>query len=249
MKTFALIGKKLGHSLSAEIFNSRFRALGIDARYFLCEMENIDELHHMLVQNTDLEGFNVTVPYKQSIIPLLDRLSPEAEAIRAVNCVKIERYESSTVLTGFNTDAEGFLEMIPSGFCKKHNNALVLGTGGASKAAAFALRQIGMNVSFVSRTKKPQTETYADLNPHIIATSDIIVNTTPLGMWPDIDSAPPIDYSLIDPTHLCLDCVYNPTDTLFVRKCRQRGATAISGMKMLEGQAHKNASIWNLPIF
>lgn len=249
MKTYALIGKKLGHSLSAGMFNSRFADKGVDARYVLRELADISELPEFLDSCPDIAGFNVTVPYKQSVIPFLDSLSPEAREIGAVNCVKVERAEGKRRLTGFNTDVEGFTEMIPPEFRRSPALALVLGTGGAAKAAAYALRQLGIAVKFVSRARKPLAETYDGLDPLLVETADIIVNATPLGMWPDVDSAPPLDYSLICPGQLCLDCVYNPEDTLFVRLCRERGATALSGMAMLEGQARGNARIWNLDIF
>ncbi len=237
MKHFALIGFPLGHSLSAKYFTEKFSREGIDAEYSLLPMECVEDILPHCVQ---LSGFNVTIPHKQAIMPLLSAISEEAQAIGAVNCVKV----TPKGLEGYNTDIEGIRKSL-EGVALEGAKALVLGTGGASKAVQYALREGGADVTVVSRTKGAANLTYEDLSEELIANIDIIVNTTPLGMYPNVDSAPALPYSAISAKHTLFDCVYNPQQTKFLRLGAEQGAHTIDGLTMLYAQAEKAWEIWN----
>ena len=237
MKHFALIGYPLGHSLSAAYFTEKFSREGIVADYSLLEVKSAEEV---LPHCDKLTGFNVTIPHKQAIIPLLADVSEEAKAIGAVNCVKV----TPQGLIGYNTDVIGIrksLEGVELGDAK----ALVLGTGGASKAVQYALREGGAEVIVVSRTKGAADLTYEDLNEELIAECDIIVNTTPLGMFPNVDSAPTLPYSAISAKHTLFDCVYNPQQTKFLQLGAERGTRTIDGLTMFHAQAEAAWRIWS----
>ena len=237
MKHFALIGFPLGHSLSAKYFTEKFSVEGIDAEYSLLPMECVEDILPHCVQ---LSGFNVTIPHKQAIMPLLSAISEEARAIGAVNCVKV----TPKGLEGYNTDIEGIRKSL-EGVALEGAKALVLGTGGASKAVQYALREGGADVTVVSRTKGTANLTYEDLSEELIANIDIIVNTTPLGMYPNVDSAPALPYSAISAKHTLFDGVYNPQQTKFLRLGAEQGAHTIDGLTMLYAQAEKAWEIWN----
>ena len=237
MKHFALIGYPLGHSLSAKYFAEKFSAEGIDAEYTLLPIESAEKV---LPHCEMLSGFNVTIPHKQAIIPLLSVISEEAQEIGAVNCVKV----TPNGLKGYNTDVIGIRKSL-EGVKLKGAKALVLGTGGASKAVQYALRSSGAEVSVVSRTKGVAYLTYEDLSEDIIANTDIIVNTTPLGMYPNVDSAPELPYSALSAKHTLFDCVYNPRQTRFLQLGAERGATTIDGLTMFYAQAEAAWKIWN----
>ena len=237
MKHFALIGYPLGHSLSKAYFTEKFSREGIDAEYSLLPMECVEDILPHCVQ---LSGFNVTIPHKQAIMPLLSAISEEAQAIGAVNCVKV----TPKGLEGYNTDIEGIRKSL-EGVALEGAKALVLGTGGASKAVQYALREGGADVTVVSRTKGAANLTYEDLSEELIANIDIIVNTTPLGMYPNVDSAPALPYSAISAKHTLFDCVYNPQQTKFLRLGAEQGAHTIDGLTMLYAQAEKAWEIWN----
>ena len=237
MKHFALIGYPLGHSLSAAYFTEKFSREGIVADYSLLEMKSAEEV---LPHCDKLTGFNVTIPHKQAVIPLLAKISEEAKAIGAVNCVKVT-FEG---LIGYNTDVIGIRKSL-EGAKLKGAKALVLGTGGASKAVQYALREEGAEVAVVSRTKGAANLTYEDLSEELIAECDIIVNTTPLGMYPNVDSAPALPYSAISSKHTLFDCVYNPQQTKFLRLGAERGARTIDGLTMFHAQAEAAWEIWN----
>ena len=237
MKHFALIGYPLGHSLSKAYFTEKFSREGIDAEYSLLPMECVEDILPHCVQ---LSGFNVTIPHKQAIMPLLSAISEEAQAIGAVNCVKV----TPKGLEGYNTDIEGIRKSL-KGVALEGAKALVLGTGGASKAVQYALREGGADVTVVSRTKGAANLTYEDLSEELIANIDIIVNTTPLGMYPNVDSAPALPYSAISAKHTLFDCVYNPQQTKFLRLGAEQGAHTIDGLTMLYAQAEKAWEIWN----
>lgn len=264
MNRFSLIGTRLGHSFSAGYFNSRFEEMGIDAHYELHEIPDLSELYAWISGTPDLVGFNVTIPFKEMIIPLLDSLSPLAEEVGAVNTVRIVRDTDGPrkfQLEGFNTDVGGFMDLmhsagitapesaeqgvgIPSG-----GPALVLGSGGASKAAEVGLRRAGFRPIVVSRTRGKGDTVYADLKPEMIQEAKVIVQTTPLGMWPDVTSVPPFPYQYLrGEGQVCLDLVYNPEETLFIKICRAHGAKTAGGLKMLHSQADRAWSIWNLPL-
>lgn len=237
MKYFSLIGYPLGHSLSAKYFTEKFSREGIDAEYSPLPIESVKEV---LPHCDRLSGFNVTIPHKQAIIPLLADISEEAKAIGAVNCVKV----TPRGLVGYNTDVIGIrksLEEVKLNGAK----ALVLGTGGASKAVQYALREGGAEVKVVSRTKDRADLIYDDLSEQFIAECDIIVNTTPLGMYPNIESAPALPYAAISAKHTLFDCVYNPQQTRFLQLGAERGARTIDGLTMFYAQAEAAWEIWN----
>ena len=237
MRHYGIIGFPLLHSFSAKYFNEKFATEQIEAEYSLFPMkeltsEGVNELMD------SLDGFNVTLPHKQAIIPFLDRLDETAEMIGAVNVVHKR--------IGYNTDCLGFMASIRPLLRDFDRKALVLGTGGASKAVCYGLRKLGITPTLVSRSPKEGMFGYEELNAEIMDTHSIIVNCTPLGMYPDIDSCPPIPYTLISAQHLLFDCVYNPEETLFLRKGKEQGATIQNGIGMLIGQAKEALKIWNI---
>ena len=237
MKRFALIGYPLGHSLSASYFGEKFAREGIDAEYSPLAIERAEEV---LPHCEHLSGFNVTIPHKQAIMPFLSAISEEAQAIGAVNCVKV----TPDGLEGYNTDVVGIRKSL-EGVTLEGAKALVLGTGGASKAVQYVLRTSGAEVKVVSRTKGAADLTYNDLSEELIADTDIIVNTTPLGMFPNTDSAPALPYSALSAKHTLFDCVYNPRLTKFLQLGAERGAHTIDGLTMFYAQAEASWEIWN----
>jgi shikimate dehydrogenase len=237
MKHFALIGYPLGHSLSASYFGDKFAREGIDAEYSPLAIERAEEV---LPHCEYLSGFNVTIPHKQAIIPFLSAISEEAQAIGAVNCVKV----TPEGLIGYNTDIVGIRKSL-EGVTLEGAKALVLGTGGASKAVQYALREGGAEVKVVSRSKGVADLTYEELSEKLIADTDIIVNTTPLGMFPNVDNAPALPYQALSAKHTIFDCVYNPRQTKFLQLGAERGARTIDGMTMFEAQAEASWRIWN----
>ena len=236
MKHFALIGYPLGHSLSATYFAEKFEHEGIDAEYSPLPIERAEEV---LPHCTKLAGFNVTIPHKQAIMPYLAAISEEAQAIGAVNCVKV----TNECLIGYNTDVIGIRKSL-EGIALKGAKAVVLGTGGASKAVQYVLREGGAEVAVVSRSKGSADLTYADLTAELIAECDIIVNTTPLGMFPNIDNAPELPYAALSTKHTLFDCVYNPQRTKFLRLGAEQGARTIDGLTMFYAQAEASWQIW-----
>lgn len=238
MHHYGIIGYPLHHSFSAKYFSEKFEREGIEAEYSLYPigMEDlrlkIEDLFHRL------DGMNVTMPYKQTIIPYLDRLDETAEAVGAVNVVHKR--------VGYNTDCIGFMESIKPLLRAFDRKALVLGTGGASKAVCYGLKQLGIAPTLVSRTPKDGMIGYSDLTEGLMAEHTIIVNCTPLGMVPDTESYPPIPYELISAQHLLFDCIYNPEETVFLRKGRAQGAKTQNGIEMLYGQAKAAWKIWNI---
>ena len=238
MHHYGIIGYPLHHSFSAKYFSEKFEREGIEAEYSLYPigMEDlrlkIEDLFHRL------DGMNVTMPYKQTIIPYLDRLDETAEAVGAVNVVHKR--------VGYNTDCIGFMESIKPLLRDSDRKALVLGTGGASKAVCYGLKQLGIAPTLVSRTPKDGMIGYSDLTEGVMAEHTIIVNCTPLGMVPDTESYPPIPYELISAQHLLFDCIYNPEETVFLRKGRAQGAKTQNGIEMLYGQAKAAWKIWNI---
>lgn len=237
MRRFALIGYPLGHSLSASYFGEKFAREGIDAEYSPLAIERAEEV---LPHCEHLSGFNVTIPHKQAIMPFLSAISEEAQAIGAVNCVKV----TPDGLEGYNTDVVGIRKSL-EGVTLEGAKALVLGTGGASKAVQYVLRTSGAEVKVVSRTEGAANLTYNDLSEELIADTDIIVNTTPLGMFPNTDSAPALPYSALSAKHTLFDCVYNPRLTKFLQLGAERGAKTIDGMTMFYAQAEASWAIWN----
>jgi len=247
-KKYGLLGHPLGHSFSRKFHNERFERLGIEAVYENYDIDDIQLLPAILAANPDLCGLNVTIPYKQAVIPFLSELDPVAERIGAVNTVKVLPDGS---LKGFNTDIIGFREsllpMLPEAWKREGGDkpgALVLGTGGASKAIFVALEELGITPVYVSRTPAEGRLTYADLTPEVMASHKVIVNCTPLGMFPKVEGAPEIPYQHLTPEHVCFDCVYNPPVTRFMELAAAQGAQVKCGQEMLEGQAVASYNIW-----
>ncbi|MDP2385529.1 MAG: shikimate dehydrogenase [Bacteroidota bacterium] len=250
MRAFGLIGKQLGHSFSKKYFEEKFQKLGItDCSYELFPIDSIANIETILASNPNLIGLNVTIPYKESVLKYLDHLDPSAEKTGAVNCIKINSETGKKVLTGYNTDTFGFQQSIKPFLEPQHDKALILGTGGASKAVEYVLKQIGVNCFFVSRSNDESKEnyfTYGQINEQKITDHfKLIINTTPVGMYPDVDSCPNISFDSIGPQHLLYDLVYNPEQTSFLKKGKEKGAVAINGLSMLYHQADKAWSIWN----
>ena len=237
MRHYGIIGYPLQHSFSAKYFSEKFAREHIDAEYSLYPIPigNLKlDIGHLL---DSLDGFNVTMPYKQDIIPFLDRLDETAKAVGAVNVVHQR--------VGYNTDCLGFMESIRPLLRENDKKALVLGTGGASKAVCYGLQQLGVIPTLVSRTKREGVLTYEELTEDVMKDYTVIVNCTPLGMVPDTESYPDIPYALLSTRHLLFDCVYNPEETLFLRKGAAQGAKTQNGIEMLYGQAKAAWAIWS----
>lgn len=249
MDSYGLIGYPLTHSFSAKFFNEKFKREEIDAEYLNFEIEDILEIRRVLLFNQYLRGLNVTIPYKEKVIPFLHKMSPEAVKIGAVNTIKIDRVKGDMYfyeLTGYNTDYFGFHKSLsPLINPSLHKKALILGTGGASKAVAYALSNIGIDWKYVSRTKCEGILGYDELSSTIMEERKLIINTTPLGTFPDINNCPNIPYSFLTEQHLLYDLVYNPEETLFLRKGREQGSVIKNGKDMLEFQALEAWRIWN----
>ncbi len=247
MDIYGLLGFPLGHSFSANFFNEKFRREGIDAEYRNFELSDIGELMELLAELPQLRGLNVTIPYKQQIIPYLTALDDRAREIGAVNTVRPSYGPDGglTELKGFNTDAPAFARTLAPLLPDEAVSALVLGTGGASKAVGAALSWLGIDHKFVSRTPAEGQLAYGQLSAEVMKANRLIVNTTPLGMYPKVDACPPIPYELLTPAHICYDLVYNPEETLFLKKSAARGATTRNGLPMLHLQALLAWQIWN----
>ncbi|NDK56098.1 shikimate dehydrogenase family protein [Pontibacter fetidus] len=242
MHKFGLIGKKLGHSFSKRYFTQKFEQEGItDAVYELYELPTIAELPQLLQANPELVGLNVTVPYKEEVIPYLDELDETAARIGAVNTIKITNGKTK----GYNTDYIGFRDSLERFYpATKHSRALVLGTGGAAKAVCAALQNLDINYTILSRTAKPGHLTYSTLTPERMPQYQLIINTTPLGMYPAVETFPDLPYQALTPLHYLYDLVYNPEETLFLQKGKAVGAQTINGLAMLHGQAEAAWMIW-----
>lgn len=239
MPLLGLIGYPLSHSRSPLLFGQLFTAENtIDWDYRLFPLETIEDLSSLLYNQSDIIGFNVTIPYKTAIIPLLHQLSPEALATGAVNTVTVDRNNGNILLTGYNTDINGFGAMLDE-TAPKPKAALILGTGGASKAVAFVLDSRNTPWTLVSRNPADGQLHYSELDEQTIKSHDVIVNTTPLGMFPNILGCPDIPWQWIGREHVLIDLVYNPAETEFMKRGKQQGASAHNGMTMLKAQAEK----------
>ena len=241
---FGLIGKPLAHSTSKVRFNTMFREQKIDAYYENFELDSIEQIKNLVEVNPNLCGFNVTIPYKEDIIPYLDRLDDTARSIGAVNTVKVMHRDGGVELVGYNTDWIGFCKSFGE-LLEGHHKALILGTGGVSKAVKYALDHLKIENRFVSRNSTFDIMGYYELSPSIMDEYDVVVNCTPLGMWPDTGQCPDIPYTFLSNAHLLLDVIANPDETLFMKKGREHGATAKGGKDMLEQQAIAAWEIWN----
>lgn len=242
MKIFGLIGYPLSHSFSKGFFAEKFQKEGIsDCIYENFPLEDISQFPALLEQQPNLRGLNVTIPYKEAVLPWLDELSPAAEQIKAVNCIQFHE----GIRIGFNTDVMGFKKSLLPLLKPHHTNALVLGTGGAAKAVMFVLQELNIPYTVVSRRAQNGVITYDTLDKDIMTAHTIIINTSPLGMYPQTDAAPPIPYDLITKHHLLYDLIYNPAETLFLQQGAAKGAAIKNGHEMLVLQAEASWDIWN----
>ena len=245
MQKYGLIGYPLSHSFSKRFFTAYFEKESIDAEYLNFEISEISLLPAVLREHPELTGFNVTIPYKEAVIPYLDGCAPNAAAIKAVNTVKIDRSDGNIKLTGYNTDLIGFRDSILPLLKSHHRKALVLGTGGASKAIVAVLAELSIPAQLVSREAKPGISiSYAQLTREIMEEFTIVVNTTPLGTYPKTEGFPDIPYEFLGKKHLLFDLVYNPPITQFLQKGANKGATIKNGEEMLKLQALAAWKIW-----
>ena len=246
MRTFGIIGYPLSHSFSSEYFSDKFEDENIDAQYINFPIKTISEFSELVKSNPDLAGLNVTMPYKEQIIPFIDELNLEAKETGAVNLIKILKNGDNFKLIGYNTDVYGFEKSLKPLLKSWHNNkALILGTGGAAKAVKYVLSSLGMESNFVSRFVKGNNLVYRSLTPEIIKENKLIINATPVGMNPDNKHFPDIPYKGFSEEHLAYDLIYNPVFTQFLRKAERYGATIKNGREMFVLQAKKSWEIWN----
>lgn len=243
MKKFGLIGFPLSHSFSKPYFEDKFKKLGLtDHRFETFELKNIHDFPDLIKREPQLCGLSVTIPHKETVIPFLSEVEETASEIGAVNCIKI----ANGKLRGFNTDAFGFRQSLRPFLDANHTRALIFGTGGASKAIAYVLKDLGIDFWFVSRAKQDDNIiAYEDLTEQVIASCKLLVNCTPVGMWPNENEFLRIPYSAITPRHLAYDLIYNPSDTLFLKKAKEQGALIANGYNMLVFQAEEAWRIWN----
>ncbi|MBL0329359.1 MAG: shikimate dehydrogenase [Bacteroidetes bacterium] len=249
MQSYGLIGYPLSHSFSKKYFTEKFQKENIlNSEYHAFPIDKIELFPLLIKDNPTLKGLSVTIPYKETVIPFLDELDATAKKIGAVNCIKI----SEGKLIGYNTDAFGFRQSIKPFLESQHERALILGTGGASKAVEYVLKEIGIDCYFVTRNKstnkQPTTNnqfTYDEVNEHMLNAFKLIVNATPLGMFPNVDACPDIPYQFLSPTHLLYDLVYNPAETEFLKRGKAKGAATVNGYSMLQHQAEEAWRIWN----
>jgi len=244
MKQFGLIGFPLGHSFSKIFFTDKFEKEGIDAVYDLYPLEEIGQFED-LIEKQELTGLNVTIPYKQQVMRYLSELDETAAVIGAVNVIKFIRKDGKLILKGYNSDAVGFEQSLIPFLKPHHQQALVLGTGGASKAIFYVLKKLGIEPVYVSRTAGEGILTYQELNESILKEKTLIVNCTPAGMYPNVDACPDIPYEFLTDKHLLYDVIYKPDETLFMKKGKMMGATTVNGLEMLYGQARAAWEIWN----
>jgi len=242
MRQFGLIGYPLSHSFSKKYFSKKFVEQGIkDCSYELYPIKSIDELPGLIKSLPDLNGLNVTIPYKESVLAYLNEASAAVKEIGACNSIRVNK----GVLTGFNTDVTGFEQSLVPYLQSYHKKALILGTGGAAKAVAWVFKRLGIEFSYVSRMPKDGCFTYEQLDADIIQQYRIIVNSTPLGMQPNIDQLPSLPYSSLNSQYLCYDLIYNPAKTAFLQQAELSGAVIKNGAEMLEIQAEESWKIWN----
>ncbi|MEX1240408.1 MAG: shikimate dehydrogenase [Cyclobacteriaceae bacterium] len=244
-KIFGLIGQTVSHSFSKSYFDEKFFREGLrDHHYELFPLKNIQEIENLIEDTKGLTGLNVTIPYKEKVMEYLDEVDPAAKKIGAVNVIKIKDGKRK----GYNTDMDAFYETIEKWLPKeKIYHALILGTGGSSKSVQEALVKLKVPFKLVSRDGSKGNYTYEDLekSPDIFQESNLIINTTPLGMHPSTNTMPPINYEFLTADHYVYDLIYNPARTMFLQKAEMRGATAKNGLEMLHVQAEKSWSIWN----
>ncbi|MFI5141172.1 MAG: shikimate dehydrogenase family protein [Bacteroidia bacterium] len=244
MKQLGLIGYPLSHSFSKKYFDEKFQKLNLSEYSFsVFSMEDVNQFPALLSEHKNLIGLSVTIPHKEIVIPFLDEIDEVAKEIGAVNCIKI----TNGKLKGYNTDTLGFKQSLRPFLDVNHTKALVFGTGGAAKAVAYTLKKLNIDVWFVTRQKNtdlPNSFTYEELNEEIVSACKLLVNTTPLGMHPNINECPALPYNAITPQHLVYDLTYNPAETLFLKKAKEQGALISNGYNMLCFQADEAWGIW-----
>ena len=245
MDRYGLLGYPLGHSFSRQYFLEKFEKEGIEADFKNFEFAQAQDMLKAVASDHSLKGFAITIPHKEHIIPFLDECDKAIDHIGAVNCVKVIREGDNFSLKGYNTDVIGFKASLKSLLQPQHKKALILGTGGASKAVAYVLHQLGIRYEVVSRRKSVTTLCYDDISPEKMQSVQLVVNTTPLGMSPKVDSCPQLPYEAVTSQHYFYDLIYNPEETLFLQKAKAQGAITKSGLDMLELQAEANWKIWN----
>lgn len=246
MKTYGLIGYPLSHSFSKKYFTEKFLNEGIeDHQYELFPIENIKSLPDLLSENPSLLGLNVTIPHKVNVLCYLNEVEEAAEKIGAVNCISIKSFEGENYLKGYNTDAYGFEASLKPLLGAQHTKALVFGDGGAAKAVKYVLEKLNIEYLVVVRKAVEGAILYADITPEILISHKLLINTTPLGMSPNVDTFPEIDYTQLGAEHLAYDLVYNPLETAFLAKAAAQGANIKNGLEMLYQQAEKAWAIWN----
>jgi shikimate dehydrogenase len=247
MKCYGLIGFPLSHSFSGKYFTEKFERESIkECIYNIFPIEHIGLLPRLIAENENLYGLNVTIPYKEQVIPFLNSVDDDIAYIGAVNTIKVYRQDGIVRLKGFNTDVYGFGASLKPLLKEHYRSALILGTGGASKAIAHVLNGLGFNITFVSRTPRNHNQiSYTQVSPQIISMSKVIVNASPVGMYPNTDTCPDIPYEYLTPDHLLFDLIYNPSETKFLAIGRRMGAVVINGLQMLHLQAEKAWEIWN----
>jgi shikimate dehydrogenase len=245
MKTYGLVGYPLTQSFSQKYFTQKFEKEKIEAQYLNFSIESIGEFPEILDDNEGLEGLNVTIPYKEKVISFINDLDPIAQKVGAVNLVKIEERKNKPYLIGSNSDVYGFEKSLRPFLKPHHTNALILGTGGASKAVRYLLKELGITYIMVSRKPKNDWLTYTDITPQLIKEYPVIINTTPLGMFPNVDGCPTLPFEAINETHLVYDLIYNPPQTVLLNKASKMGATTVNGYEMLVLQAEKSWEYWN----
>jgi shikimate dehydrogenase len=240
LKHYGLIGKTLGHSFSEAFFKDYFEKNNIEAKYSNFELKEIEEISSIFNQN--LSGLNVTFPYKESVLPFLDRLDESAAQIGAVNVIAFENGEK----VGYNTDAYGFAQSIKPFLTFEHERALIFGTGGASKAVAHVFKQIGLDVFYISRNGNEANGVfrYEDINNHMLRSCRVLVNCTPVGTFPDVNACFELPFEHLTPAHLVIDLVYNPAQTELMKRAKAQGAAVMNGLSMLQHQALKSYEIW-----
>lgn len=244
-KTYGLIGKSLSHSFSQQYFSTKFEHENIEnAAYHLWEMDRIDELPKLILETPSLRGLNVTIPFKETVIPYLDDVDDIAKTIGAVNTIKVN--VDKKCLSGYNTDFYGFKKSLNPFLTSHHNRALILGSGGASKAICYALKELNIDYLVVSRNpSKPNEISYEDVNHYVLKHHLLIINTTPVGTAPNLEQKPDLPYHELTSQHLLYDLVYNPSETAFLNAGKQYGATTLNGLEMLRLQAEASWRIWN----
>ncbi|WP_296312573.1 shikimate dehydrogenase family protein [Winogradskyella sp. UBA3174] len=240
---FGLVGRDISYSFSRNYFANKFKEENLSHSYVNFDLLSISELNTIIKNTPNLKGLNVTIPYKEEVIPILDFLNKKAREIGAVNTIRITQNKK---IIGYNTDFYGFKNSIKPHLKKHHKNALVLGTGGASKAIAYALKKLKINFDYVSRSEKEGVRfLYSNLTEDIIKKYTIIINCTPIGTFPYVDKCPDIPYDAITKKHILYDLIYNPDETKFLSYGNIKGATTINGLEMLKLQAEKSWRIWN----